>query len=422
MLDVAVLIINFLAALYFIKKRSLALLGYIIFFQEVHLVPFAILELEVYGYIYYVVIVTLYLVSITNLKFSKSWFNFLLYDNAARALILITFGVFIHVLLGVHTEIAGVLVSRYFFQVVPAMIFLVLVLGNNINVDELQKGIMLYGGFLFLILVLTTDVLSMAPLSRGHVKEETYISPIAMSRMGGVLFIAAFFSLFNKNSFQAQNKIFAYVIIGISLVMITLGMSRGPLISLLTALFVYVAFYSFDRFQFFLKASSFIVPVVLVAGFVLINYDFKVVEMYVDRLKELQDLQEIGRYQRYELFFLYLINDLRIFSFEFLWGWGPDGFNKVFGMGYVHNFIMESIFEYGLIGLVFIVLFTFSSFKKTFIIMRSKVPHHYLFIPLIFVMLYTASMFSGDLIARRNLFFISIVQISLYYTIKKNKL
>lgn len=420
MLNVVLLLLNFFVSLYFIKKRSTALLGYLIFFQEVHLIPFAELGMEILGYIYYIILVILYFIYITRLKISIKWLKYILNDKVIWALIFITIAMIIHVIIGIQSNNEKTIIVRYFFQVVPALIFLILVLGNNLKVEELQKGIMLYGSFLFLILILNTDILNIAYLARGQIREEAFISPIAISRIGGVLFITSFFSFFNNNALQYKNLIFSLIVIFISLIMIVLGMSRGPLVSLFIALIIYIIYIPCKNIKIFYKVAFLLVPILFVAGYIICNYEISFVNIYIDRLKELQNFQDIGRYRRYELFVSYIITDMNIFSYEFIWGWGPDGFNKVYGLGYVHNLIMEAIFEYGLIGLAFIVLFTFSSFRNSYQIMKSKIPHHYLFIPINFIMLYMTSMFSGDIIASRNVLFIAIIQVSLVYILNRS--
>ena len=103
--SIVFLLVNLALCLYFIYKRNYAILGYIILFQEIHLIPFNNLGLNNLGYAYYILIVALFLFGIGEMRFSKSRIVYLLNSKVIWSLALISFIVAFHAtIIGLQSE------------------------------------------------------------------------------------------------------------------------------------------------------------------------------------------------------------------------------------------------------------------------------------------------------------------------------
>ena len=415
MLNIVFLLVNLALCLYFIYKRNYAILGYIILFQEIHLIPFNNLGLNNLGYAYYILIVALFLFGIGEMRFSKSRIVYLLNSKVIWSLALISFIVAFHAtIIGLQSEEAKTLVFRYFVQVLPAMIYLILIL-DRIDlrefIDQLGKGIIIYGILLAAILLTTTDAIHITEYQRNEISDNMVISPLAITRTGCTMFITALMLYLSKDS--KENPLFILVSIVISVALIFLGTSRGPMASTIIALLSYFWFRKKSFAQFFSR-SKYILPFVVIAA-VFVLPKLEVLSLFSDRVDGLENFEEMRRYLRYLTAYDFYSNQVSFFSTLFIFGAGPAGFNFYFGLSYAHNFLLELIFEYGLFGIISATLFITYSLSHSFRLIRSNISEKYLFIPLIVIYLLIASMFSGDLIGWRNLFFVSIILEHIFY-------
>jgi O-antigen ligase len=271
-----------------------------------------------------------------------------------------------------------------------------------------------------MIIIFSTNLFTIGALTRSAIKDYTDISPIAITRQGTVIFVSALFLYLYDRTIK--NKTILIMILIISGAMIMLGMSRGPLISVFLAFLIYTFVNEDKAFSNFFKILIIGGIIILFAILIMQYYMPEVINTFVDRFYELEDYESSLRYKRYLLFFSNYFDIISISSYDFIFGTGPDGFNRIFRIGYAHNFFVESVFEYGLLGFIFILLFTFNSFKSAFFTLKSESSQQNLFIPLLFFFLFISSMFGGDLLARRNLFFIAIIQLSFTFLLKQKRI
>lgn len=419
MLNVLFLIINFAICCFFIYKKNGAILGYLVFFQDVHLIPFENIQQETLGYIYYILIATSFLLYTNGFRLNIKELKRIIFNPVVFSLVILTLAIIIHyIIIGVDTDRASILVFRYFTQVLPAMVFIVLIMNKDEYLYQLPYGVVIFGSLLILILVFSTDFLDAAFISRSMIRDETNLSPLAVSRIGCMLTITILFIIYD-NRFKSSFKIPLYLLLIAAVFMIFIGMSRGPLISIVLTLIIALVLMSGKNQLNLLAKFSILLPIIILIIVLNHFYEITILNNLLLRFEALENIENIGRYRRYELAYTYLVNEFSIFSPFFLYGLGPAGFDKQFGMGYAHNFIMEMIFEYGIVGVIFLILFIGYSLKYCVQLLRSKkIPTIYKYIPTIFLYLLISSMFSGDLIARRNLFFVSILQVYYYYYLK----
>ena len=414
MTDIVFLLFNLFICLFFIYKKNAAILAYIVLIQEVHLIPFDNLGFSSLGHIYYIFIAILFYFVYTNGEISKKRILYIFSDYVVFSIVLLILAFFLHLsILGLQTEASVNLTFRFFSQIVPVLIYIVLVLERKTFLEELAPGIMIFGVLLFFILLLSSDILSMAAIRRGFFREEVGMSPIAVSRVGGIMFITALFMFLDQK--KSRYKILLIAVMLVSLLMLVIGMSRGPLIALIISLLVYFLFSEGDKIKriLFLSVSFTALFMLIVLIYDYLNIDTLLV--YTERLESLQNYENMRRFRRYILSIDFLKNEFGLFTVYFLFGLGPAGFANYFGMGYAHNIIVEYVFEFGFLGILSITIFSVISMIYGYKIIRSNLPKRFHYIPVIFMFLYLAGMVSGDFIGRRNLLFISLFQVMLVY-------
>lgn len=414
-LNIGFLILNILLLFYFVKRRSCAPIAYFILFQEIHLIPFRNLGLEIVGYLYYFVLAIVFFFLYNGVRISKGHVIYLLRSKIGLFFILLSSTLVLHTLKGLDSPEALELVQRYFLQVVPALVYLVLcfdAVKKETAIKELSVGILLYGIILALILLSTTDALAITEYKRSEISENIGVSPIAVTRIGCVVLIASIF-LLAEASERKYSFFYATGIAG-GMFMIMLGTSRGPVLSLVFALFVFLVFSSSGKNLLrWLKKRLFIATVVGFSMFVLfiLLESIGVLELFISRFESLENVENMTRFLRYIKALDYFRNDFSFFSVEFLFGSGPAGFSEKFSLQYAHNLILELIFEYGMIGIILIWLLFSGSVKASLRIFRLNVPLTYKVIPVLVLFRLCSSMFSGDLIDWRNLFFLCVMLI-----------
>lgn len=418
MVNIFFLIGNFILCLYYIYNSDYSIIAYIVFFQEIHLIPFNNIGYNAIGYIYYIIIAIIFLFRASKLKISTKRLSYLASNNFIWSIGLITFLIMVHTLLvGLKTDNAMILVTRYSTQVVPVILYLVMVLnGYNFpsKIEQISNGILIYGILLTVILLFTTDFVNISNYERGEIRDTIGMSPIAMTRIGCTMFITAVM-IFLDNEKSRSNKVI--IALFFSIILIIFGTSRGPVFAMLIALLFYFIVYK-DSHLLIIKSLKFIIPVGLFfLLLLLINAD--VMEIYTQRLQGLENVEDMPRYLRLLYVYEFFLNEFNVFSLFFLIGSGPAGFDYFFNLSYAHNFVIELMFEYGFFGFLSAILFIGSSLYYSYKLIRVGIPNKYLFVPLILLYLLVASMFSGDLIGWRNLFFMSIILLHMYFYRKK---
>lgn len=416
MLNVIFLLLHTCICIYFISNRNAAILGYLIFFQEIHLVPFNNLGLNTLGFAYYFVMVVVFAYCYTRFYISRERLLFIINNKVIWSILILSLIILLHVILiGLKSDTAYVLVFRFFLQVIPIIIFLIIVLEKKKFLDELAEGIIIYGALLFCVLAFTTDMLSTL-LSRGEFREVVGVSPIGLSRRAGIIFITSLFYLLYRDKYKKT----VVVVLFISLLVMIASTTRGPFIALFITLFV-VLLLKKEKLKTKALRLSVITGIPIIFGVIVLNYiDFEVLFMFLDRLERLQNFENMRRFRRLQWAMDFVQSDFKLTSLYFWLGLGPAGFSYYFGLGYAHNFIIEIILEYGFLGILSVILFLTYSFYYAYWIITNGSSNQYIYIPALFIFLFLSAMVSGDIVGNRNLFFISVIQaISIFFL--KNK-
>ena len=417
MISVLFLILLSFLCIYFITNRNAAVLGYLVFFQEVHIIPLNNLGLSVLGYVYYIIVLIAFLYTYTSFNISKRRIKFIINDKVIWAIALLTCIILFHLLvMGLKSDSARILTLRFFLQVLPVIFFLVIALDRKKFIQQIAAGIIIFGILLYCILLFATDFLSMM-FARGDFRDIVGMNPIAVTRAGGIVFITSFLYYFDKTTVKFR-LISLYIAI-FSLIIMVMSLSRGPVLGLIFTIIFFFFIKKGDLYKKILSLSL-ISILVAVSGIILYNYvNIETFMFLIDRIEGLQDYENMRRYRRLVFASEFISNEFSLYSFYFWFGMGPAGFAYYYSMGYVHNFVLEFILEYGFVGVISISLFTFYSFYYSIKIIRSRVPLRLLYIPLIFIFLFFSSLVSGDIIANRNLLFVAVIQLTAVYQFKQ---
>lgn len=405
---VAIVVLVFLC-LRDIYRRDIGIAAYILIFQENHLIPFGNLGVEWAGYIFYLFIVILVVLrwgvflrisTVTIAVFNSLYF---------KIIFSISFLLVIHTLVGsVGTQSSSILVVRYFTQLLPVICFMIFWIGGEANssvFDEIARGILRYGLLLAMILVISGNVFQVSNLVRKDIADTVGMSPIAVTRTGCTMFISSLYLLSKSGRYGLQS---VAMIIGI--ILIVLGMSRGPLF----ATIIVSSGWAYIRRRDLLDIVNrrpflFAISISLISLLLAILFSSSIGSRYIERIQGLGSLDDTYRFQRWIFAIEYFTNDFDILSFKGLFGVGPAGFDATYGLNYAHNIFLEFAFEYGLIGLILVSLIAImlgvnfrrycSSYKK----------HEYLALTALY--LFICANFSGDIIGWRNMLFVTCLMI-----------
>jgi len=401
------LILHILITVYYLKKRSGAVLAYIVFFQELHILLFNYIGSPYEGMIYYLIIVFTYITTNIESNFRKSKIAFTIKNPLFLAIVFIKIMLLLHLaFIGLKSEQAVELVTRYFIHLTPVMFLLIVMLTRGKTIDQMTDGIIVYGALLVAILIFIAETQQIYTIGRGHIREQLGINPIQIARLSGMIILTYVIYLLQTKDL-GYKVIYAAVIFAASYLMI-ISLSRGPIVALTIGLVMIVATYDYNlvkKYTFLAAAAT----AVFLASFFLVQQNHEIVL----RFQELEEFEETSRFTRL-LLFIELFKDPGFLLF----GLGPEGYGYVTRYGYPHNLIIEFVSEYGIVGIISTVLILVYSVKYIIVISDRYLSEKHNVYPVLLVYYFVSSMFSGNIIGNRNFFFIIMVIIGILYVIK----
>lgn len=407
MIDLAVVAILFIFCLIDIRRRNVGVSAYILLFQENHLIPFENLGITWAGYIFYMMIILLVSMRWRIMARFKKISIEVFRSAYSIFLLTLTLLLIIHTLIGsVNTEESSLLVRRFFTQVLPVLVFTVFWLGNEGHkriFDEIALGILRYGLLLAVVLILCGDIFNVNNLVRKDIADTVGMSPIAVTRTGCTLLITSVY-LLSKRGFGR----FYVISCVVGVILVFLGMSRGPLFSTILVMIGWVIFRRKDILYLIKRNAlifALIFSVVIASLFGL--FASSIGQRYIDRIQGLDSLDNTYRFQRWIMANDFFQNEYRLLSFDGIFGKGPASFDAIFGLNYAHNVFLEFSFEYGLIGVLLISYLSVLISLNYRDYCRRYREREYL--ALLSLYLFISANFSGDLIGWRNLFFVTIL-------------
>jgi O-antigen ligase len=172
---------------------------------------------------------------------------------------------------------------------------------------------------------------------------------------------------------KSQKNKFRFVVLPVAFFIIALANSRGVLISVCLVPLVYSLYNKEGIFK------TLCVYLFLVLVFFLIVVYFKPSSFYLKKYLSIISNIKNGSLDSSSLYRLNIISYTIINIDKLLIGYGPYG-SSIFLEGlYIinpHNFFLEILIDYGLVGLILVMLIFFGCFKLNLIISKSDVPEY----------------------------------------------
>lgn len=380
--------------------------AFVIFFQHIPLILFDQLGSGVIGMIYFVVIVSFFLIKSPKFKLSKSRIS----NPITLSLILFFSTILIHYfIIGINPENARGFDTFYRVMIFNWPIFLLClfsVSGDEEFLRKLLDGIIFYGFFFLITVLFVSGLAEMGVGERGEFREDFRISPLAAAKTAGMIAIASIIKYLNVGDYK--EKLFSLSVMSISILLIFITASRAALLFLLIVLAIYLVFANYST----VKKIIIIVSFITVSAFlflVILELNLSIIQ----RLQALENYEESLRFTRLEIIFDLVNNfDMGII------GLGPFGFGFLTGLNYPHNIIAEYTIDYGIIGFGSFLLLIIPGLYYSFKLIKDK-NQTFSFIALIFIYLFLSSLTSGDIVSARHLQFVAILVMN-YYIFKRN--
>lgn len=301
--------------------------------------------------------------------------------------------------------------SRFFF---PGTIFFILSLyffKSQKIFKEVIIGLIIFSTLTLLFIYLFKGFSYISTFERGEIAENIGIGPIAQGRMAGLMGLTSLILFFNLKSRLQKYLLFGIFIL--SMIWLTMTGTRGAFISLLITIFIFFVFNKNTKKLFvrFLLLIPILVAFIIYSGMLNSTIFYR-----LSLLTENGGIESMERYERYIIF-------LNIPFEKLVFGYGPGGWGKYVNnelYSFPHNIILESIIEYGLVGLIFIFSVLISGTYTTFMVIRKKGVNIYLIIICLCWVYYAlATMVSGSFIKGNiNFFTLTAVLICVRYALK----
>lgn len=313
----------------------------------------------------------------------------------------VTFGLFIIVLYMLFQSIfdksahlLGV-VNRF----VPILFLLIVAsisFKNKKFINDFVFGILIFGFLAFSFMYLFKDLGLSIINDRSFVLSATGLDPITFGRFSGIVFIVSgFFTLYTNN---AALRLFSVFNMLLALFCIMASGTKGVMVAVIFSIAFFITFhYNFK------KGLLVVVFSILAVFLAILLFNFENTNLFVSfiKLKETGISYNTSAGARY----LYLLNVIQILPDNFLLGLGTSGFLLEFS-DYPHNMLLELIIDYGILGLLSLILILFTNFKFSYNILKAKhFNYQYYCIIVIWLFLFIHTMFSGD-ITRNTLFWV----------------
>ena len=304
--------------------------------------------------------------------------------------------------------------SSFFF---PGTILFLMTLYflNDIKVyKELVSGIIIFSLLTFLFLYLFKGFASIATVDRLEISESIGMGPIAQGRMAGMVGLISLIYL-NKSKGRKLFIIHSAIFV-VSFLWLSLTGTRGAFVALILT-FLFFLLLKQNNVKTIFRAIVFFL--LLIPALMYIGVEEFTLFQRLTEFSSQQDIESMERYNRYLIFF-------NLPPENFVLGLGPGGWGKHIRhelYSYPHNIVLESIIEYGIVGVIFVFTTLILGIRLVVKIVRNKFSNLY-FVILSLCWLYYLinTMVSGSFLRNINFFTLTAVLICLQLKIKDKKL
>ena len=251
----------------------------------------------------------------------------------------------------------------FYSRVLFPFLLLPLMVPDRYSKHEMIHAIPFWGIIYLIVFLLSFDISSLVFSDRTQLREKTdgITGSITLSRILAITIIASFIRLIaTEKSQKSQQTIYTLLCLLFCLLLLIAG-QRGTLIGLGIALAVLMIRQEWRHHTFTIAALA-TIGVLIAVTFI----DFSQFEIF-RRFSEFQNIESFKRYEDYgKVWDIFKDND-------FLWGLGSKGYMFKTGRFWPHNIILEHISDYGLAGLICIlILLTFCIKYAITLIRRSE--------------------------------------------------
>lgn len=404
-MSVVILFILILVFIYLYLTRDYGyVLVYILFFQDISLILFSDIGFEYGRYVLYVILLISYIIFSFRDEFRLSKIKYSLSSYIFYGLLALIVGMLIHYyFLDIKDPFGYQIVQGFFMRNLPLIIITLFFISNEKNMHQIGDGLVLWGLFLFIILIFVSGITELSLDDRMGIRDLTHTNPISYSRLYGMIFIVSIINYLNTR----HRLKYIYIITMIaSLFVILYTASRGPIIAVMISLVIYYIVKSDNKLKI-LKTLIISIIALFSIFLILTTYQFNI----LDRFLQLQHYQDMARYHR----IIIVVNSLSDIG---MFGLGPGGFRFLVGgvSNYAHNIILELILEYGIFGLISLLLITVSSFYSFFECIKSnEINYRIEVIFPIWLMYLLSALVSGYVTSNRELWVLTGMIVSINY-------
>lgn len=263
-----------------------------------------------------------------------------------------------------------------------------------------------FWGLIYLLTLLTCFGFSSSILADRTQLEDTtegLISPIPFSRYMAIVAMVCFIRSLSFERFEINKRIvFISITILFGLALLIAG-QRGTLIGFCVALF---ALLFRKEYRSHAVAISFILGFTFLA---ILNF-FDIFQFQIfQRFSQFEDFESFERYNDYTRTWNIFVDN------DFLWGLGTNGYLYKTGRIFPHNIVLEHITDYGLLGLICILVLLIFCIKYAVALIKYSSSYSDLAISCCWITICFSAMVSSSLIGHRLFYILSGLLVFSYH-------
>lgn len=260
--------------------------------------------------------------------------------------------------------------------------------------NELSKSLALFAFFISILMF----IIFKGNTSVDRLGQEG-ANPIWIARIAGISILYSFLMLYWKN----RNFIFYIIMCIVSCFVMFLASSRGPLISTVLCIFLFLIFNEKVTFKVFFKYFKYFILILVSLFFMPAKF--------TDRFTRLVS----GNFDNNDLSRFELLNLAGQLFSEQIFGRGIGSFSLYSYFPYPHNLIMEYAVELGIIFLLLFFSLVVFVYIKCLKLLKKQENKGIIFLILVMFFSFFNSMFSGDMISPKEFYisFFTLLLISL---------
>lgn len=392
---------------YIYERRPGSILAYLVFFPMLLPKVTEIAGLPVYGHL--VRVVFFLAVIIIYFKFYSRYYKE--YDISVRfALITLVFAIIVFNILSDNRSslmYQEYMYGLFFFTILPTGISM-LVLNNELHIRQFVRSTNMWALLFIAYHFLFLELQNLDFSNRTSYNNISGLNTISSSRIFAIIFIINFVN------FTFKKSVGAAVMICLSAYFILATGQRGTIIGLIMGVMSYFVLNRVGDGRSFFLLLFIGILINVISGFL----DVQEIEVF-DRFEELENIEEISRYADYFMSF-------NIFRSNYLFfGEGSQGYYFLTQRIYPHNIFLESMVEYGLIGLVSVVVLVVVGVRNCYFVLRiraNNLDKESLAICIIWIMLFFSVNVSGSFATNSIFIIVSLVLANRVRQIKNERM